>query len=197
MGRNIKDDIFGGGYKQPINQKAKGNRNELVVCKVLEEWVGEPFARVPSSGGLRWKDFNNAVGDVVCQNSKVIFPFVIETKHLKSYAVDKTLRSNSKFFTIYERQAKPDAIRAKKLPMLLIRKNGMPEGEYNLVIESEISDYLDLHDYEFSGCTTGEDGELIRLRGWSSKKFFKKYPYAWVLAEFQELVKDKRINIEL
>ena len=69
MPKTIHDDLFGAPRKQLINQKAKGNRNELMVCKVLEAWVGEPFSRVPSSGGLRWKDFNNAVGDVICSLS--------------------------------------------------------------------------------------------------------------------------------
>lgn len=128
--RTIETDIF--GYKvaeNPINSKRKGDTNERVAAKWLTEWTGVPFTRVPSSGGLRWKNSANVCGDLVCEDDNFEFPFAVETKHLKSIPMPETLRSNSIIFTILE-QAKRDADRAGKKPMMILRQNGMPAGKF-------------------------------------------------------------------
>lgn len=119
---------------QSINQKKKGNKNEVVAAKFLENWTGFKFVRTPSSGGRHLKNELFA-GDVVCVKGK--FPFVVETKHLKTIQLMHELRSNSKVLTIMT-QAKRDADRVGKLPMLMLRVNGMEEGRYMVYLEYSI-----------------------------------------------------------
>lgn len=184
MGRTIKDDLFGEGYKQPINQKKKGNRNELVVCKVLEKWTGVPFSRVPSSGGLRWKNNKSICGDVVCTDENVYFPFSVETKHLKMLAVGKNLlRSNSKVFTIYK-QAKRDADRAGKIPMMMLRCNGMKEGEYWVFVPANEADILFRRAPESMGVVTDSRGALGYIYGWKSSGLFSEVKFDDVIKRF-------------
>lgn len=128
--RTIETDVFGKFILvAPINSKLKGNSNELVAAKFMEKWTGKKWTRTPSSGGLRWKDAPNVCGDIVCEESSFYSPVSIETKHLKSLTFSKNLRSNSKIYTILE-QAKMDADRSGRKPLLLLRKNGMPAGTF-------------------------------------------------------------------
>jgi len=128
--RNISHDLFGGFKKEGINSKAKGDSNELISCKWLAKWTSYPFARVPRSGGLRWKNFSKVVGDVICQDEELDFPFVVETKHYKSVPVSTKLRSNSIMYKFWK-QVQGDSNRVEtKYPLMLIRENGMPRMEY-------------------------------------------------------------------
>lgn len=182
MGRTICDDIFGEGYRQPINQKKKGNRNELVVCKILEKWTGSPFSRVPSSGGLRWKNNKSICGDVVCTDESVYFPFSVETKHLKELTVRKYLRTNSKVFTIYQ-QAKRDAERAGKIPMMLLRCNGMKEGEYWVFVPGDAFTLFG-REAESVGSIADSQGNDEYLYGWKSTGLFSEVSFADVIQRF-------------
>ncbi len=138
MSRTISDDILGTPVKRlTINSKQKGNRNEVVAAKWLEKWTGQEFARTPSSGGLRWgQDASFACGDVVCKNQGFDFIFAIETKALKSIPVKAYLGKRSKIYTIFK-QALVDADRAGKLPMVIIRENGMPAGKFYCFLNSD------------------------------------------------------------
>ena len=185
MGRTISDDIFGEGYKQPINQKKKGNRNELVVCKVLEKWTGSPFSRVPSSGGLRWKNNKSICGDVVCTDENVYFPFSVETKHLKELAVTTYLRANSKVFTIYK-QAKRDAERAGKIPMMMLRCNGMKEGEYWVFVPIEPAVRLLDGAPETVGSIVDDLNRVTYLCGWRSSVLFERVTFKVVTERFEK-----------
>lgn len=127
------DEVLGETrYKQPINQKKKGNLNEREVCKFLQLWTGQKFIRTPASGGRRLENNDMFVGDVVCENQDFKFVFTVETKHYQKLGL-KTLkgqmRANAKIFGFWE-QAKSDAERAKKIPMLLVRENDMPKGTW-------------------------------------------------------------------
>ena len=135
---SLEDDIFGWGDKPDrINSKKKGDKNELEVSKWLEKWTGVPFTRVPSSGGLRWKNTANVCGDVVCEDEDFNFPFSVETKHLKNIRFSKKLRVNSKIRSIYD-QCKIDADRANRMPMLILRENGMPKGTYIIYFDFKL-----------------------------------------------------------
>ncbi len=128
--RTIETDVFGYEVQEnPINSKKKGDKNERTAAKWLSEWTGVPFTRVPRSGGLRWKNTANVCGDVVCEDQDFKFPFVVETKHLKRITFTKYLRGNSRIYSIFE-QVKEDAQRADKLPLMILRKDGMPAGTY-------------------------------------------------------------------
>lgn len=131
----MKEDIFGGGYVQPINQKQKGNNNERYVCKILTLWTGSEFARIPQSGGLRWQNVMNICGDVLSTDPSFDFPYVIETKDLSKLHITSELRKNSEIYTIWE-QVKSDSLRAERLPVLMLRKTGeRPRDKYVIFLE--------------------------------------------------------------
>jgi len=132
----IANDIFGGiDCSRSINSKRKGDDSEREVAAFLSRWVCEKFARVPSSGGLakNWGGNRNFVGDVVPVNENSVFPFSIESKFYKEVKFGDLGRRN-KIYSFW-RQACRDAELAKKFPMLIVRKNGMPKGEFVLYVD--------------------------------------------------------------
>ena len=137
--RTIESDLFGAVVMDRIDSKRKGDENEVVVAKLIGKWTGEKFSRVPRSGGLHWKNASNMCGDIACENEDFNFPFTIETKFYKEFAVPvldgRTLPKRNKLETFWQ-QAVGDAKRAKKLPMVLARKNLMESGTYYILIDS-------------------------------------------------------------
>lgn len=94
-----------------INSKQKGNRNERVACKFMEEWTGKDFIRVANSGGIH----NEAIwlaGDIVPVDIEFMkeFDTVVETKHLKYLGNLEGTRSNSIIPNIM-RQCETDMVR--------------------------------------------------------------------------------------
>ena len=128
--KNIHDDIFGRTPKgnQGIDGNKKGKKAERVVCNLLSKWTGQELVRTPASGGMRWRTSSNVCGDVVCTNLTFNFPFIIEGKHYEYFELKSPLRANSKLFGFY-RQARRDADRAGKAPLLFARRNGMNVNE--------------------------------------------------------------------
>jgi hypothetical protein len=177
--RSIETDIFGLVIRpDKINSKSKGDNNERECCIPLGEWTGEPFCRVPSSGGRRWKDTANVCGDVVCETSSFDFCFTIETKHYKKMAMPRKLRSNSTVFKHWF-QCKADAERANREVMLLLRQNGMPKQEYLLYVTKIIGDIL-IANYGLKIKSEGQykkDGFDFSISGFSSSEFFTLVPY--------------------
>ena len=181
--RRIEHDIFGfKPRREGINSKQKGNRNELEVCKWLEKWTGEPFTRVPSSGGMRWKNAPNVCGDVVCEDIDFNFAFSVETKHLKKIPLEGDLLERSKVFTIMQ-QAISDAERANKKPMLILRSNGMPKGKYIVFFQLEDVKLLGMPELVSAGGSIELD---IFLHGYASDSLLES-PYL-----YQNLFNEKR-----
>jgi hypothetical protein len=58
--------------------KAKGNKWQSDVAKLLHEWSGEPWKATPRSGGLRWGGVFWTYGDLTPPQN---FPIVFECKH--------------------------------------------------------------------------------------------------------------------
>lgn len=137
--RTIEQDCFGLPINNSpkCNSKTKGNTNERACAKYLSEWVGVKFVRVPQSGGLRRVDTDKIVGDIIpdTKDRTFDFSFVVETKHLKSITMARVLKANSAIFKIWE-QPHSDSLRSGKLPMALLRSNGMPAGEYYLILDA-------------------------------------------------------------
>lgn len=133
---NIYNDLFGiPERKKQINSKRKGNDNEHNLARALTEWTGIKFGRVPSSGGLRWEGESRFIGDVVPQDETVNFPFTIETKSYK-----KLILQNGKFSKVilkFWAQCLEDCKRSGKLPMLIVRENGMPKDEWHIFFSPE------------------------------------------------------------
>lgn len=115
--RTLARDIFGDPIrKKRINSKQKGNANELKCAEAITMWTGEKFTRTPSSGGLRWQSSQGIAADLVCENPDFYFPLSTETKHLADF-------DDVKILAVWK-QALADAVRAKKLPVLFLRRNG-------------------------------------------------------------------------
>lgn len=119
------EKILGQVKKPRKNSRTKGAANERSLCKVLEEWTGQAFARIPSSGGLRWKEGQNIVGDLVCVDPNFVFPFSVETKHYANVTCVVKKGFLSPTCTMYKiwMQACRDAEREDKIPICFIKTN--------------------------------------------------------------------------
>lgn len=126
-----------------INSKNKGAKNEREVCKVLQEWSGYEFSRVPQSGGLRWKKTDNITGDVICSDPKGAYRFnlSIEAKFHNDFRFEHILLPNSKVKILsFWEQAVEDSNRADREPMVWMRYNGMKKGIWFIIIRKKLFD---------------------------------------------------------
>jgi hypothetical protein len=176
----IDTQLFGTVHrKQKINSKRKGNINELTATKVLTEWVGTEFVRVPRSGGIRWKNRADVCGDVINNDPSFKFPFSVETKHVKNLGInpDKLdLRRNSVIYR-YWAQCNRDACAANKTPILMIRDNGMKTGTYYIFIylsykQAFMLAPLNIYVQGFRVCEMA-----FGIFGYKSEDFFKSVSY--------------------
>ncbi len=128
-----------------VNSRKKGSKNERNITKVLEQWTGYEFSRVPSSGGLRWGRKDDTVGDVICSDEKHsrYFRFTIEAKNHKDINFEHLLLpvKNSDIQKFWE-QAKNDGDRAKKIPLLFMRYNGMKKDLHFVACTSKAFDEI-------------------------------------------------------
>ena len=128
-----------------INSRAKGSKNERDVCKWWELWTGYEFARVPSSGGLRWGRTTDTTGDIICSDKKhfLRFPFSIECKNYKDINFEHILLGNKNVKILeFWKQACEDGERGGKLPILMMRYNGMKKGDYFFVVDETFGGLL-------------------------------------------------------
>lgn len=119
------------------NGKKKGSKNERELSKWWQSWTGLEFTRVPASGGLRWKKTDNISGDIVCADPKGIrkFPFTVEAKSYQGINFEHLLLDNKNIKVLqFWEQAKEDAERAQKEPLLFMRYNGMPKSTWFVVM---------------------------------------------------------------
>lgn len=124
-----------------VNSKSKGGRFERTISKWFTEWTGYEFNRVPASGGLRWKDAENISSDVACTDKKHSrkFRFSIECKSYQDLNFEHILleKKSCKILKFWK-QARTDADRAKKFPMLIMKYNGMSKGEAFVILGWEV-----------------------------------------------------------
>ncbi len=121
-----------------INSKKKGSKFERTIAKAFTKWTGYEFSRSPQSGALRWKSTEHIASDVVCTDPKYErkWNFIIECKSYKDIRFEQTLLENKTAKVLkFWNQAKEDAARAKKLPILIMRYNGMPAGEAFFMVD--------------------------------------------------------------
>lgn len=181
MSKRLLHDVFDIPERsKTINQKVKGNKNELEAAKWLERWTGRKFTRTPSSGGLRWKNAAKVVGDVVCEDDSFDFPFVVETKHL----AELNYRINSSPAFKGWRQVLKDCERigGGKMPLMMLRSNGMEKGSYNIHFHEKLS--MPMQDeFNIDPQVRVEFGTRVKADQWT---------YEWVLGfnseEFLEKV---------
>lgn len=124
-----------------VNSKKKGNRFERVISKFFKEWTGYEFSRTPQSGGLRWKKTDNITSDIVCTDPAHSrrFPFSVECKFHNDVRFDHLLLNmKSSELAKFWDQVSRDAIRANKVPMLVVRYNGMPSDQAFVFMDMNI-----------------------------------------------------------
>lgn len=124
-----------------VNGKKKGNKNERNLCKWWTAWSGLEFNRVPASGGLRWKNTENIVGDLICSDERHSrrFPFSIEAKSYKDIRFEHLVLGNKNVKVIeFWNQAKEDGIRGNKIPILFMRYNNMPSSTWFTVVSLKV-----------------------------------------------------------
>lgn len=124
-----------------INSKNKGNKNEREVAKWWESWTGMEFQRVPQSGGLRWANADKISGDIICTDPKhgKFFQFSIECKSYQDLDFKPPLLGNKgDKLQAFWKQAMDDAERSGKEPILFMRKNGMPKGQFFVAVNMRI-----------------------------------------------------------
>lgn len=105
-----------------VNGKAKGNRFELTVAKMLSEWSGEKFHRTPQSGALHWDNDKRVVSDIVPPQG-IGFPFSIECKSQEvTWDFDTFITGTSPIWKFWS-QCCRDAMSEKMEPLLVFTKN--------------------------------------------------------------------------
>jgi len=121
-----------------INSRNKGNKAERIAAKLIAKWTRKEFARTPSSGGLNWKS-SHSKGDIVSTTEGFYFPFCIEVKHHKEINFEHLITPNIKNIKILEfwEQCNRDAQRANKIPLLIMRYDGLPKEFFFAVIPKE------------------------------------------------------------
>ena len=131
--------------KLKINSKKKGSRYERDVCKLLQTWTGFEFARVPSSGGLRWKNTDNTTGDITCSdgNSRK-FPFSVECKFYKEINFEHLLLDVKSDIIKFWEQSLSDSERSGKIPLVFMKYNGMRKDDHFIIIPTELYEHLEL-----------------------------------------------------
>jgi hypothetical protein len=108
-------------------QKAKGNRYERRVVKLLIEVTGVPFRKVPASGGFNKQGPQKVAehvfsGDVICDDKN--FAFSVEAKNQKAFSFTAILKDpKTAKFTEWWEQCVGDAMAIDKLPMLVFKPN--------------------------------------------------------------------------
>lgn len=122
-----------------MNSKKKGNKTERQVAHLFKEWSGWEFSRVPQSGGLRWKKADNISGDIVCSEPNKNCWFSIEVKGYKDINFAHLLYDVDSDIEKFWEQAKSDAKRAQKVPMLWMRYNGLPKDFFFVVMDKRFA----------------------------------------------------------
>jgi len=137
------DDIFQRldekqARKKKINSKAKGDRGELKACKILTDFFGIKFNKVPRSGGfgtthqLEQNALDVLIGDIITPQG---FLFTLENK--SGYDIDlinffcskytsKKKSSDKTLIHTFLDQSVRDAVRASKIPAVIYTKDRRP-----------------------------------------------------------------------
>jgi Holliday junction resolvase len=166
----IDSELFGTVHRaKKINSKVKGNKGELAAAKLLTQWLGTEVVRVPQSGGLHWQHSARVCGDIIVTDPTFDFIFSVEVKNYKNLGLkngfDIELRKNSIIYKFFA-QCQRDAEVVNKIPLLMVRYNGMKGGTYFIFLSLTLGQMMKIGNYVQPEIT----GELT---GFHSKKFFK------------------------
>lgn len=118
------------------NSKRKGSRFELKVSKWFTDWSTFKFGRTPYSGANHQS--RDLSSDIMCMDEKHAHrcKISIECKNYKDIKFEHVLLGNKNCDILkFWDQAKNDANRGKKVPILCMRYNSMPSEEFFFVVE--------------------------------------------------------------
>lgn len=124
------------------DSRKKGSRNERSVAKVMGDWTGYDFSRVPASGGLHWKSANSS-GDIICTDAThgTRFPFSIECKFHEEldllYLIQGLVGKKTNKILLFWEQAENDGKEHDRVPLVFMRRNGMKK-DLHFVMMSEL-----------------------------------------------------------
>jgi len=168
-----------------INSRNKGNKNERIAAGLVSTWTGRKFERTPSSGGLQWKA-SFSKGDIVCTVEGHLCPFCFEIKAHKEINFSHLLVPKIKNIKILEfwEQCLRDARKCNKVPILMMRYNGMPKEYFFLAMPLDFANLLGIHKHndsyltiqknQFNLLVMGSD-YLFKLRYKEVRKLAKIY----------------------
>jgi hypothetical protein len=125
--------------------KEKGNRGQRLARDLMEKWTGKKFASTASEGGIGWnKDPHK--GDLCCKTEGHYFPFSVECKFYEKIDFSHLLVPGIKNVAILDfwAQCIDDAKRQKKIPMLMIRYNGLPKDFFFVILHKDFYHALDI-----------------------------------------------------
>lgn len=126
------------------NSKNKGSRFERSVAKYFTDWTGFTFGRTPYSGAYhKSKDLSS---DVMCTDEKHAHrcKLSIECKNYKDINFEHALLgTKGSVIEKFWEQAKRDAERSSKVPILVMRYNSMPKGEFFFVVDSSLGNVIE------------------------------------------------------
>lgn len=130
-----------------LNARSKGIRGERMAIDFMKEWTGMDFKRTPGSGGLRGHVADYTEGDIVCVKKNYIFPLCVEVKnyaelnfsHLLYDSRPEKKKKKDKGIWGFWKQTAASAKRAEKIPILLMRYNGLPKGLFFVMIRSSFA----------------------------------------------------------
>ena len=176
------DDIFQQldekqARKKKINSKAKGDRGELKACKILTDFFGIKFNKVPRSGGfgtthqLEQNALEVLTGDILTPQG---FLFTLENK--SGYDIDlinffcskhtsKKKSSDKTLIYTFLDQSVRDAVRVSKIPAVIYTKDRRPPL---LIIPLN----------NFSGEKVLKE-KLSKFELYLTFKYVPKYSYIW------------------
>lgn len=120
-----------------MNARSKGQRGEKMGVEFMKTWTGMDFRRTPGSGGLRGHVVEYSVGDIVLVTPNRILPFVVEIKFYKDLNFQHLLYNVDSEILKFWGQVNADCVRGLKLPLLLLRYNGLPRDLFFVVIDLE------------------------------------------------------------
>lgn len=148
-----------------VNSKNKGNKFEREVAKWFTKWSGYKFERNRDSGA--WHSNKDSVSDITCTDEKHAHKckISIECKSYKEIKFEHVLLGNKGCDILkFWQQASKDAQRANRVPILCMRYNSMPKGEFffvvNKILARRIFAFPELMKYPFMTLSTPNDGDL-------------------------------------
>lgn len=155
----------------------KGNRGQRMAVDVLKKWTHKKM-KSSSQFGMGGFNFDPHKGDILCYTEGHFFPFTVEVKFYKDINFCQLLQPNLKNVMILDfwDQVAGDAKICKKVPMLMMRFNGLPSDFFFVVIETDFWEKVNIFHRALNirrTITFWEMDKGLKLKLIGSDQFFK------------------------